>query len=53
MFGQWRSQSGIVLQKLSWLGHMTAEPDISEDQLGLSLAPGSRHAGPTQMSAMG
>ena len=43
----------IVLQKLSWIGHVTAEPDISEDQLGLSSAPGSRHAGPAQMSATG
>ena len=43
----------IVLQKLSWLGHVTAEPDISEDQLGLSSAPGSWHAGPAQMSATG
>ena len=43
----------LVLQKLSWLGHVTTELDISEDQLGLSSAPGSRHAGPAQMSATG
>ena len=48
-----RDTFGLVLRKLSSLGHVTAEPDISEDQLGLSSAPGSRHAGPAQMSATG
>ena len=43
----------LVLRKLSWLGHVTAELDISEDQLGLSSAPGSRHTGPALMSASG
>ena len=43
----------LVLRKLSWLSHVTAELDISEDQLGLSLAPGSWHTGSAQMSASG
>jgi hypothetical protein len=40
----------IVLRKLSWLGHMTAELDISENQFGLSLACGSQHIGLAQLS---
>jgi hypothetical protein len=40
----------LVLRKLSWLGHMTAELDISENQFSLSLACGSRHIGSAQLS---
>ena len=43
----------VVLRKLSWLGHMTAELEISEDQLGLGSASGSRHIGPAEMPAQG
>jgi len=41
------------LRKLSWLGHVPAELEIFEDQLGLSSASSFRHAGSTQMSASG
>jgi hypothetical protein len=37
--------AGLVLRKLSWLSHMPAELEISEDQLGPSSAPSSRHTG--------
>ena len=46
-------QTKLVLRKLSWLGHMTAELEISEDQLGLGSASGSRHIGPAEMPAQG
>jgi hypothetical protein len=35
----------LVLRKLSWLSHVPAELEISEDQLGPSSAPSSRHTG--------
>jgi hypothetical protein len=44
------SPSYIVLRKLSWLGHMTAELDISENQFSSSLACGSWHIGLAQLS---
>ena len=42
--------NGLVLRQLSSFGHVTAELDISEDQLGLSSAPGPRYIGPAQLS---
>ena len=43
----------LVLRKLSWLSHVTAELDISEDQLGLISAFNSRHTSSAQMPASG
>jgi hypothetical protein len=40
-------QTDVVLQKLSWLSHVPAELEISEDQLSPSSAPSSRHTGST------
>jgi hypothetical protein len=39
------THSQLVLRKLSWLSHVPAELEISEDQLGPSSAPSSRHTG--------
>jgi hypothetical protein len=40
----------LVFRKLSWLGHMTTELDISENESSSSLACGSQHIGSAQLS---